>query len=110
MNSLPLQPSKISVTPLGLLLPNRVSSKLEPRTQTTPLNVSWPTEPLPSAVPAARFTVTAPVEFQYRIRVLPLPTMLSLPPMPSNSLKVPLLPTLLTDGLRLPAAPKPVAL
>ena len=38
--------------------------------------------------------------------MLPLPVMVSSPPIPSNSLKVPLLPTLKFAGLVNPVAPK----
>ena len=59
---------------------------------TPPVIVSFPTELLPVAVPATRSTVTPPVALVNVMRVLPLPVMVSLPPRPSNSLKVPLLP------------------
>ena len=69
-----------------------VSLKFEPRTRLMPVKVSLPTEELPVAVPAARSTVTPAVALMYEIRVLPLPVMMSLPPIPSNSLKLELWP------------------
>src|SRR5205085_11574566 len=50
--SAPSRPSKFS-TPDALLLPLIVSAKFEPRTETTPLNVSVPVD-VPVAVPEDR--------------------------------------------------------
>ena len=46
--------------------------------------------PVPGVAPVCRSTVTPPVALMKLMRVLPLPMMVSLPPMPVNSLKVPL--------------------
>ena len=76
---------------MTLLLPSPmiVSLKFEPRTRVTPARIN-PTEPSPDAVPAegAIHRYAAAVALTYEIRVLPLPVMVSLPPIPSNSLKV----------------------
>ena len=64
------------------------SAWAEPWTSRTPVNVSLPTEVLPDAVPAVRSTVTPPVAEWKTMRVSPFPVIVSLPPTPSNSLKV----------------------
>jgi hypothetical protein len=92
--SKPARPSMKSSPPLPvkvLLLasPRRVSANIEPWTALTPVKVSLPTEASPLAVPAAMSTLTPAVALLKLMRVLPLPMMVSLPPPPVNSLKVP---------------------
>ena len=77
-----------------------VSSNIEAWTALTPVKVSLPVEaspesvPVPGVAPVCMSTVTPPVALTKARRVLPLPMMVSLPPPPLNSLKVPFEPAL----------------
>ena len=100
---MPPRPSNCSVV-LVVLLPRSVSSKFDPRRRETPVKVSVPIEvPVAELVPIS--AVTPEVAETNETRVPPLPVMVSLPPIPSNSLR--LEPSL--DALRL-APPNPTAL
>ena len=68
--------------------PVSVSLEFEARiADTPPMIVSVPIS-VPVAVPVNRLTVTEVPELMNETRVLPLPVMTSLPPIPSNSLKL----------------------
>src|SRR5438067_13381711 len=120
MVSLPARPENSSAVLLGLLDPVMVSANEEPEAEPTPENVSVPTDASPLTMPDApllvlvqvlrpKVIVTPAVALKYTMRVLPLPVIVSSPPSPSNWLKVPLFPALLTAGSRKPEAPKLVA-